>query len=102
MRHRITIQRPAITEDNIGNQITTWSDVATVWAKAESLSGREYWAAAQTQSEKSVRFTIRFRADIKTEMRVAYGTRILNIQSAIDPEERKRHLVLTCIEPGER
>jgi len=99
-RHRIKIQQLSIAQDDIGNNIEAWTDFAEVWASAKSLSGREYWAAAQTQSEKSVIFEIRYRDGVHSvDMRVVYGTRVLDILSAIDPDERKKVLVLTCKEP---
>ena len=99
-RYKITIQQLSITQDDIGNSIEAWADFAEVWASAKSLSGREYWAAAQTQSEKSVIFEIRYREGIHSiDMRVLYGSRVLDILSAIDPDERKRVIILTCKEP---
>lgn len=63
LRHRITVLRDAITRAADGSEIRTPENVATFWAKAEPVSGREFWAQQQVQSEVSWRFTISERGD---------------------------------------
>lgn len=69
---RITVQQRASTVDAHGQGVETWSDVDTVWASAQPLRGREFFAAGAMQSEASVRFRIRYRADITGAMRVLW------------------------------
>lgn len=98
LRHRITIQTLSATKDECGHPVG-WDDVATVWAKVEDLSGREYFIAKQaTATQVSTRITIRYRTDIKPEMRIVDGSRIFDIEAILDPDGRRRELQLMCQE----
>lgn len=98
LRHRVTIQAQTTTQDEYGQPVQTWSDVATVWASVEDLSGREFFAAQQIAAEVTTRVTIRYRAGIEPDMRVIAGGRTLDIRSVQDPDGRRRQLVLMCRE----
>lgn len=72
LRHRITLQKYISTIDEEGFTTQTWQDVATVWAAVENLYGREYWEAATIQAENTVKFTIRYRKDLSSDMRIKF------------------------------
>lgn len=72
LRERITIQARAAGADALGQESGAWADVATVFARAEPLTGREFFAAGQLQGELSVKFTIRHRTDVAETMRVLW------------------------------
>ena len=72
LNKRITFQNFTMTENEAGFPIQAWADYTTVWASARNLSGREYFAAAAVQQEKTVEFEIRFRADIDATMRITF------------------------------
>ncbi len=97
-RHRITLQELVTGQDEAGQPVDMWQDVATVWAAVEPLRGREYFAAQQVQAEVTTRIRIRYRRGIRPEMRVLYDGRLFNILSVIDPEERHVELQLMCRE----
>ena len=69
---RITLQQRSTSVDALGQGVETWIDVATVWASAQPLRGREFFAAGAMQSEASVRFRIRYRAGVTGAMRVLW------------------------------
>lgn len=71
---RITFQQKGVTRNAIGEEVVTWSDVATVWAEAVPLRGREFYAAAQTQQVVDVRFRIRARSGLTNDMRLLWNT----------------------------
>ncbi len=98
LRHRVTLQECVSGQDEAGQPIDAWQDVATVWAAVEPLRGREYFAAAQVQAEVTTRIRIRYRKGIRPDMRVRYGERTYNINAVIDPEECHRELQLMCRE----
>jgi SPP1 family predicted phage head-tail adaptor len=99
LRHRITIQQHQVTQDELGNNIETWSDWATIWANIRPVSGREYFQAAATNAEDNVRINIRYRSGIDPlRMRVVYGNRVFDILSAIDLYERHREIEMVCRE----
>ena len=98
LRHRVTIQQLTITQGTAGEVIEGWSDVATVYAAVEPLSGREFWQAQQVAAESQIRVRIRYRAGLDTTMRVIHDVRTLEILSIVDPEERHAELQLMCRE----
>ena len=97
LNQRITLQSKAAGVDALGQDSTTWSDVATVWAQAQPIRGREYFAAGQTQSEVSVRFRIRYRSGIDSTMRVLWNSQAHDIESVIDVNGARVALELMCL-----
>lgn len=98
LRHRITIQEPVVARNGFNEAITTWSNVATVWASVEPISGREFFAAEHVQSEITHRVRLRYRPGVTSEMRVSFGGRYLQIESVIDVRERNAEMQLMCRE----
>lgn len=99
LRHRVEIQKLVIYEDEIGEQITEWETIAEVWASISPLRGKEYWAAAQVQSETTHEVIMRYPGvEITPAHQLVFKGRTLNIQSVINVEERNRELQLLCKE----
>ena len=98
MRHRITIQHAAQTQNSYGEPIYSWSTFSTVWAAVEPVQGREFWAQQQVQGEVTHRIRIRYLSGVTSAMRVLYGSRVLAIKSVIDPKERHEEMQLMCAE----
>jgi len=95
LRHRIRIQQRATTIDSAGGQSVVWTDVAAVKAAIEPLSGRELLAAQAVRSAISHTITVRWQAlfadpQAAAALRVVYGTRIFNIEAALNVDERNR------------
>ena len=98
LRHRIAIEQVAEIQDSDGSVIETWSAFADVQASIEPISGREYFAAQTTQAEVTHRFSLRYVSGVTPKMRVKYGSRIFDILSVINVNERNRELQLMCRE----
>lgn len=103
LRHRVTFQSRSMAADTYGAQSPVWTDVATVWSDISPLFGRELQAAQQINVEISHSITIRFQQQFAgpkavAAMRIVYGDRIFNIHASIDPDERRKSLVLTASE----
>lgn len=98
LRHRIDIEQQTTTEDTFGATTDTWSLWTTLWASIEPLSGRELLAAQQVQADITHRVRFRYVSGVTAKMRVVYGSRIFNILSVANPEERNREIVLQCRE----
>ncbi|WP_407280604.1 phage head closure protein [Aromatoleum evansii] len=94
---RVTLQSKSVTRNSIGEEVVSWVDVATVWARVEPIRGREFFAAAQMQDATDHRVTIRYRTGVVREMRVVWGSLTLDIVSVIDVNTRKENLELMCI-----
>jgi len=98
LRERITIQQEVRSSDGMGGGGVTWNDVDTVWAKVSPLRGVERTQANQQQGEVMYRITMRYRTDIKTDMRIAWGSVMFNITSVYSPDMRSRFLTLDVTE----
>ncbi len=102
MRHRVTFQRFTGARDDLGDPLyyddSCWLNTASLWASIRPLSGREFYAAEQSQSEVTHKIGCRYRPGLTTEMRVCFGSRRFKILSIIDWEERHEKLLLMCKE----
>lgn len=94
---RITLQSRVAGVDALGQEAVTWSDVATVWAQAQPLRGREFFAAGQTQSEVAIRFRIRHRDDVTSTMRVLWRGVAHDVESVIELAGAQTALELMCL-----
>lgn len=66
LRHRIIIQRPVSTIDDMGNLIQDGTEnVCTVWAKVLPYAAKISDGYAEKVDEVSYRIAIRYRADIE-------------------------------------
>ncbi|HRC61626.1 MAG TPA: phage head closure protein [Dehalococcoidia bacterium] len=104
LRNRVVIQRRTGAVNAFNEPTDTWSALATVWAGIEPISGREYFAAQQVQSELTHRVTIRYLEGVTPKDRVAWtdpatqATRYFDIRAVIDRDERHREQQLMCVE----
>lgn len=99
LRHRITIQVQPRTQDDWGEPLDQWENVwENVPAEIESLSGREFFAAQQINSEINGKITIRWRAGIDARHRAIHQTRE---QAAVSPQEITIYDIVAPIEDAE-
>lgn len=87
--HRITLQRPVTTQNSLGEEVPAWETVATVWARVDAISTREWVAASQTQTSITHRIRLRHRTVLPT-WRVIYRGQPLEIVGdpvATDPTQ---------------
>jgi SPP1 family predicted phage head-tail adaptor len=100
----IQIQARAVQQDSFGGQSETWTTINSVYAFIEALSGSERMAAASYSTDVSHRVTCRFDpvtfADPRAiaTYRVLYGTRVFNIEGALNIDESNRTIQLMCSE----
>lgn len=97
LRERISVQRKSVTRNSIGEEVVTWPEYVELWAQAEPLRGREFFAAAQMQSSVEMRFRIRYRADLAVDTdRVVWRGTVYDIRSVIDADARRNVTELMC------
>lgn len=84
--------------DSVGQPNTSWEELNTVWAAVEPLSGREFWAQQQVQSEITTRIRVRYRSDITVGMKAEYNSKTYVIKYVIDYQEEHKELWLMCSE----
>jgi SPP1 family predicted phage head-tail adaptor len=80
---RITLQSKSVTRNSIGEEVVTWGDVATVWAKVMPLRGNAFYAANQQQHSIDARFLIRQRTGLTEDMRLQWKGEPYDITSII-------------------
>lgn len=97
LTERITIEQPAKGQNNVGETTLTWSTYATVWAKVQSLSGREAERYGEIVGFSGHKVIIRALDGVGTSMRVIYRGRTLEI-GAVNEYDRVWWMELICTE----
>ena len=98
LRCRVTIEATVETQGSDGSVIHSWETFATAWASIEPLIGKEYFAQQREQATVSHKIRMRHIAGITHKMRIAWGTRLFEIESVLNVGERNREIVLMCSE----
>ena len=98
LRHPVTIQTAAETQDAFGEATQVWSSAITCWASIEPLSGRELLQGDQIIAECSHRVRLRHDTNVTTKARLLFGSRVLEIVSASDRAEKGAEMELLCKE----
>jgi SPP1 family predicted phage head-tail adaptor len=98
MRHRVTLEAPTPSRNQIGEEVQGWAAVADVWASVEPLSGRELWNAQQVQPDVTHRVRMWHRPDVRADWRLRHRGRVLNVVAVINREELNEALELVCRE----
>jgi SPP1 family predicted phage head-tail adaptor len=97
LRERVTIERPVTTRNSLGEEVPAWETHAEVWAARLPVRGREWMAAAQTQTGTEVRFLVRWQSGILPTMRVVHnGVAHAIVGEPIDVDGRRTTLEIMC------
>ncbi|WP_270294061.1 phage head closure protein [Enterocloster bolteae] len=95
-RELVVIEKSGYAEDDIGNQIPSWTEYYRGYAYMNNLSGSEYWEAAQTQSQNTIMFVFRYHSLLGAmntkEYRLVHRGKAYNITS-IDNVQYKNETV---------
>lgn len=92
---RVTLQQPATGFDSIGQPVTGWSDVKTVWANIIYQSGFEMIRADAVSS--ALRCVIRIRARaVASNWQVIGDGHTFKITAIIPDPDGKHYLDLVC------
>lgn len=101
LRHRITIQNLNPSPDPF-NVADGWTDVITMWASVQALSGKEVYEAGALDMKVSHKVTIRHPGrnySVKAGNRIKFKNRLFELQTGImNPDERNIMLVLLAYE----
>ena len=96
---RITVQRATYAANNYGEQVATWSTLATVWAHLMRVSAvGEKIEGVQDVAAQTITFKVRSSTDsraFKADDRVSYGARHYDI-TGIEEVGRNEALLLHC------
>lgn len=86
LRHRVTLQQRERSDDAAGGSSVSWSNVAIVWAdlRSRSSGADERAVGEKLEAFSTHEMTIRYRANITSDMRVSYKGRLFNIRRVDD------------------
>ncbi len=98
LKDRITVQSVTETRSGSGQVNEAWATFATRWASVEPLQGREFFDSQQVNADITTRIRLRYLEGITPKMRVLYKTRVFNVTSVVNVEERSIETQLLCTE----
>lgn len=98
LRHRVTLEAPIDAPDGAGGFSRSFVPVADLWARIAPGSAREDFVEQRAEQATNQVVTIRWREGVAKDMRFVHRGRKLRIQSAVDPDERRRFLICQCEE----
>jgi len=85
---RVIFQSQASSTDAFGQNVGSWSDTLTLWAKVVERSGSESEQSNQIVAVRKVDFIIRYNSQINELFRVSYRSKIYEIEAIIQDEAR--------------
>lgn len=98
MRHRVTIQVPVESLDATGQPVVTWTNYAVDEpASVKPTGGTEYMRGRQLEASGIMCFTIRWRSDLTTLMRIVHESLNYGITSIDAVEGGRRYLEITAM-----
>ena len=97
-RHRVVIEQATGTPDAAGQLIPTWRTFADADAQIDPIASSERIRAGEQIGVLTHRVRLPFIDGVTRDMRLRFGSRVLNIHSITVPGERRRELDLLCEE----
>lgn len=96
LNRRCVIQAPGTAQDELGQPIPGWTDVATVWADIRMNSGLEAIKAGAPVSVVAASIRIRYRAGVNAGMRVVHNLVAYEIKAVMPDAAGREFLDLAC------
>lgn len=96
LNRRAALQRRTTGNGPIGQPLTTWDDVATVWASVRHASGLETVKADALTSVVKASIRIRFREDVSAGMRVVLAGVFYDIRAVLPDLVGRQYVDLVC------
>jgi SPP1 family predicted phage head-tail adaptor len=93
----VSLQEPGTVQDEIGQPVPGWTEVASLWANIRYLSGIEAIRANATSSVAKVSIQIRQRAGITAAMRMvdAQGV-VYKIETVLPDMQHRDRINIVC------
>ena len=98
MRHKIIIQQVTSTTDAGGGRSVAWSNYKTVFAHVQQLSAQVKYDTGIVEEKGLYEFTMRFLTGVSTRNRISFDSKLFNIDSVINMDERKKYIVIRAKE----
>jgi SPP1 family predicted phage head-tail adaptor len=84
--------------DAYGEATGSWATDNTVWAAIEPVNGSERDIGEGKTGIVSHRVVMRYTSDVSPKKRLLFGSRVLNIDSVLNVDERDERMSLFCVE----
>lgn len=99
---KIEIQQHIEAQDTIGNDTYEWETLYSPWAKIEeNATGKEYYEAAQTNSENDVIFKVRYSSKLEgkltSELRIKYKNAYYDVKHMDGMEEHSLEVTIRTV-----
>lgn len=91
MDRKITIQSRAVTQDNQGSPVETWSTFASVWAQKSDIRGQVSLIDDKETGISNTKFSIRYLSGLNMQMRISYDGIIYHIDDIAEIGRRDGH-----------
>lgn len=101
LRIRLALEQAVALPDGAGGDTLSWMHMAFVWAEMKALGGGERLAFGRTEPALSWRMSIRYRPDVRPQMRFRKDQRVFEIQAVYDPDGRRQWLDCLTVERGQ-
>jgi len=85
----LTLQKRTLTANDYGEEVPSYSTLATVWGRKIEVGGNEKYASLQVVGEIDCKFRIRYRSDLTTVNRVVCNSETYDIKSIIEIGRRE-------------
>lgn len=96
LKHWITIQDRQDTQNEIGEMVAAWVDVATVKGNVRYLKGVEAIKSNAPASIVKASIRIRRGTNVTASMRVMHGATIMNVQAVLPGGDHSEYVDLVC------
>ena len=98
LRYQVSLQTATNTRDSGGGLSQSFDSADLIFADIRPQSGDETFRQGKVQEKLTHNIIIRYRTGVTTAQRILYDSRIFNIRSVINIDERNRFLMLKCVE----
>lgn len=98
LRKRMVLQRLQPSTDSEGAPTSTWVTVGSVWAGITPTGGAEALEGAQEEARMTHQITLRYRTDVTHNSRLLLGSRVFDIQTTANLDERNTEMDVLAIE----
>lgn len=98
LRHSAVIQKTTQDVSTDGHVVDAWTTHAPIRAEIVPLSGSETYVAQGITASVVYRISCRYVSGVTPKMRVLWGSRVFEIGSVRNLDERNRFLVMNCQE----
>ena len=101
LRNKITIQNNVLSADAYGGFTRANTTFITAFAQIKPKSAKQVFneqSGEKINNPQDFEFTIRYRANISTAMRILFGTRTFDIKSIENDNEYDKYIKLVATE----